>query len=161
MHLYVYLAIFLCRHNLIFLFNGAEENMLPGAHGFITQHVWADEIRAFVNLEACGSGGRELVFQTGRGREGVREGEKFINLNNWLIDSLVDCPPARSWTPLAGLRLCRRGPPPLRLRHRTGALPKRGHTRRYRLQVVPFYGHLNFNYQRYFIKYILLSSVGN
>ncbi|XP_024388357.1 uncharacterized protein [Physcomitrium patens] len=52
---------------LVFLFNGAEEVFLLGAHGFITAHRWKDSIGAVINIEASGASGPDLVVQSGPG----------------------------------------------------------------------------------------------
>lgn len=48
--------------------NGAEEPGLLGAAGFV-EHPWMRDVRAFVNLESAGPGGKAVLFQVGP-REG-------------------------------------------------------------------------------------------
>ena len=54
---------FKMHYDIIFLFNGAEERRLVGSTAFI-EHRWSNDIIAFINLEAMGSGGKELLFQS-------------------------------------------------------------------------------------------------
>lgn len=60
-------------HGIIFLFNGAEEIGLMGAHAFITQHKWADSVKAFLNVDSGGNGGRDLVFRMPEGHAWLTE----------------------------------------------------------------------------------------
>ncbi|KAG0609983.1 hypothetical protein M758_7G029700 [Ceratodon purpureus] len=53
------------KHSVIFLFNTGEEEGLIGAHSFMTQHPWRESIRAAIDLEAMGVGGKSFLFQGG------------------------------------------------------------------------------------------------
>ncbi|XP_026735434.1 endoplasmic reticulum metallopeptidase 1-like isoform X2 [Trichoplusia ni] len=50
------------KHNVVFLFNGAEENGLQASHAFL-QHPWAEGVTAVINLDAAGMNGKPTIFQ--------------------------------------------------------------------------------------------------
>ena len=49
---------------IIILLNGGEEIYMNAVHGFITQHPWAADIGAFINLESTGSYGPDVAFRS-------------------------------------------------------------------------------------------------
>ncbi|KAL0076472.1 hypothetical protein F4703DRAFT_1743329 [Phycomyces blakesleeanus] len=51
------------QHSLIFLFNAFEEGGLLGAKSFV-KHPWYPSVKAFVNLEGAGAGGRAIIFRS-------------------------------------------------------------------------------------------------
>ncbi|KAI8070896.1 hypothetical protein BC940DRAFT_235259 [Gongronella butleri] len=51
------------RNSVVFLFNGAEESLQDASHAFITMHDLKDTIKSVVNIDACGTTGREILFQ--------------------------------------------------------------------------------------------------
>lgn len=50
------------KRNIVFLFNGAEENGLQASHAFL-QHPWAKGATAVINLDAAGMNGKPTIFQ--------------------------------------------------------------------------------------------------
>ena len=53
------------RHSVIFLIDDGEEAGLLGARAFVDSHPWAKDVRAIVNLDARGTSGPSLMFETG------------------------------------------------------------------------------------------------
>ena len=53
------------RHSVIFLLDEGEEAGLLGAKAFVDSSPWAKQVRAAVNLDARGTSGPSLMFETG------------------------------------------------------------------------------------------------
>jgi len=52
-------------HSVIFLLDEGEEAGLLGARAFVDSHAWAKDVRAAVNLDARGTSGPSVMFETG------------------------------------------------------------------------------------------------
>jgi hypothetical protein len=53
------------RHSIVILIDDGEEVGLLGARAFVNSHPWSKDVRAAVNLEARGTSGPSLMFETG------------------------------------------------------------------------------------------------
>lgn len=54
-------------NDMIVLFTDGEEVGLLGAKAFVSEHPWADDVRAVVNIESRGTAGVSLLFETSDG----------------------------------------------------------------------------------------------
>src|SRR4029453_3592711 len=52
------------RNPVIFLLSDDEEPGLLGAEAFVTQHPWVTQVGLVINLEANGTHGESLLFET-------------------------------------------------------------------------------------------------
>ncbi len=68
------------RNPVIFLFPDGEEVGLMGAQAFAGRHPWAQDLGVVINLEARGTGGASLLFETSED-------------NAWLIDAVASSVP--------------------------------------------------------------------
>ena len=55
------------RSSILFLFTDGEEAGLLGAKAFAKEHPWMEDVEVVVNLEARGTSGPSLLFETGEG----------------------------------------------------------------------------------------------
>lgn len=60
-------------HDVIFLIDDGEEMGLLGARAFCEQHPWADDVLAVINLEARGTSGASILFETSDGNAWLAE----------------------------------------------------------------------------------------
>jgi hypothetical protein len=71
------------RHSVVFLLDEGEEGGLLGARGFLDKSPEAGRIKAMVNLEARGTSGPSLMFETGKA-------------NAWLVPLFSSVPHPRT-----------------------------------------------------------------
>jgi hypothetical protein len=69
------------RNTVVLLFNDGEEAGLLGARAFMQHHPLADSLRVALNIEARGSSGQSVMFETGAN-------------SGWLVEALAATSPA-------------------------------------------------------------------
>ncbi len=59
------------RHSIILLIDDGEEAGLLGAHAFVDSSPWAKDVRVAVNIDARGTSGPSLMFETGSANDWI------------------------------------------------------------------------------------------